>query len=341
MNYAFLVNKTDLLLSSGFALLWQCFELSQDSKLARDNQKSLKALTNLLMQDSLNIALEFQRICRALVITESLSPPSTQSTSITMPNFLSDRSSMPAPNSKPKSARRQLQAIASRFSSLTKPHQARAGDPTRRVTVPRVDPPYLSRRSSSQLSLSSTRSLPIFSITSPPTTRTFMDLPASTVNLDYLPLGDDLSPAYPSPSRKEAVASPGTDWSRNLGGLDDSKVNPYDGLYNGVFQDQIAQARLDLDVSTLNNPQDWLDQEWPVSAIDLSTKGLAPQSILSASEESITSGGDEFSGCGSYNDSTSCGQVDHLNIGSKTFKCITMPSFDEDAIEFDGFTPRI
>ncbi len=342
MNYTFPLNKTELLVSSGFSLLWQCFELSQESKLARDNQNSLKALTNLLMHDSLSIATEFQEIARALVATEISSPSSTQSPHAMMPNFVSDRSAMPAPESKPRSARRQLQAIASRFSSLTKPHQPRAEDAPRRATVPGVDPSYRNphHRTSSQLSLSSTRSLPVFSINSPPTTRTFKDLPPSTVNLDYLPLGHNPLPAYPNPPGKEALASPDLDWSQNLEDMDNSTPNMFDGLYNGVFQDQISQSRLELAVTALPNPQDWLDQKWPVSAIDLSAKGPAPKSVLSTSEESITSGGEEFSGCGSHSGSTSSGQVDNLNLGSKTLRGITMPTFDEDAIDLDGFISR-
>jgi hypothetical protein len=333
MNYTFLMSKTELLLSSGFSLLWQCFELSQDSKLAQDNQKSLKALTTVLMGDSLSIAVEFQGIARAFMTPILSSPPSIASPSQLRTNFVCDRSAMPAPGPGPKSARRQLQAIASRFSSLAKPHQPRTEDVPRRATVPGVSPNYLSshHRTSSQLSLSSTRSLPVFSINSPPTTRTFMDLPPSTVNLDYFPLGEDYFPGHSNPARKEALASFNVDWSPSQEGMDTLTPNMFDGLYNGL-QDQISQSCLDLDVSTLTNPQDWLNQEWPVSAIDLSAKGPVPQSLLSASGESITSGGEEFSGCGSNDGSTSSALMDHHDTGGKTFPGITMPTFEEATI---------
>jgi hypothetical protein len=339
MNYTFPINKTELLLSSGFSLLWQCFELSQDSKLAKDNHKTLRALITLLMGDTLSIATDFQRVAHALVATNTSSESPSQSPTQVMPTFVSDRNAMPAPDSKPKSARRQLQAIASRFSSLTKPHQPRSEDAPRRATVPTVDPSYLSpnHRSSSQLSLTSTRSLPVFSINSPLTTRTLMDLTPPIVNLDYLPLGEEPLSAYSNPPRKEVVARPGFDWAQSLDNMDSSNSNMYDGLFNGLFQDQISQSRLQLDVTTLNNPQDWLDQEWPVSAIDMSGKGPAPQSVLSASEGSITSGSETFSGCGSHQGSTSSGQVDPLDTGSKSFKGIAMPTFDGDAIDIYRF----
>jgi hypothetical protein len=329
MHYAFLMNKTELLLASGFSLLWHCMELSQDSKLARDNQKSLSAFTCLLMQDSPSIAAEFQVVARSLVVAESSSPPSTQSPAQTKSKMMCDRISMPAPDLKPKSARRQLQAIASRFSSLTKPHQPRSEETPRRATVPTVDPFFMSshHRTSSQLSLFSTRSLPVSSITSPPLSHPFMEPTPSTVNLDYLSLDENSLPSDLNP-RKE-LAGPAVDWSQTFQDMDISSPNMYDGLYSSLLQDQISQSRLELDVASLSKPPDWLDQQWLVSAIDLPTKGAAAQSVLSASEESLTSGGDEFSGCASNNGSASCGQLDHYDIGSMTFRGIAMPTFDE------------
>ncbi len=318
MNYTFPMNKTELLLNSGFSLLWQCLELSSDSRLARDNQKSLDTITRLLHRDSQDIATEFRRIAHALVAPKIGPPSFTQAPPETILYSVCDRNSMSVPEPKPKSARRQLQAIASRFSSLTKSHQPRAEDVPRRATVPTVGQSLLRpyHRASSQLSLSSTRSLPLFSITSPPTTRTFMDLVPCTVNLDYLPLGETTSPLSSYPSRKQVVASPNIDWSQDLQCMDSSKPRVYDGLLNGVLQGQISQSRLELDVSALTDSHDWHDQEWPVSAIDLSTKGLAPQSALSTSQESMTSGGEEFSGCGS----------NHGSISSSSLKGITMPT---------------
>jgi hypothetical protein len=328
MNYAFPINKTELLLSSGFSLLWQSFELSPDSKLAKDNKKSLIALIQLLIHDSPSTAAEFQRVARAFVTFGSVSPAACLSPPLISPNtvFDRDRRSMPAPDSKPKSARRHLQAIASRFSSLTKPYQPPSEEVPRRATVPTVGPPYLSQhnRKSSQISLTSARSLPVFSVSSPPPKHPFLDLPPSTVNLDYLPLGEDQSSAYFTQPQKEKVVNPNTDWSQDISVADPSSV--YDGLCNDLFEDEISHYQVGTDVPTLANSQEWLDQEWPMSALDLSSKGPVPQSVLSASEDSITSGGDTFSGCGSNNGSTSSGQIDYSDTGNKTFRGIAIPT---------------
>lgn len=360
MNYAFPMNKTELLLAAGFSLLWQCSELSQDSKLAKDNQKSLDAVTELLMRDSPSVANEFQRVACAFVPTQVLppslirSPPQTilnlvsdrnsaQSPSHMIPNFVSDRSSMAPPSSKPKSARRQLRAIASRLSSLTKPHQPRAEDTARRATVPRDGASYQrpDDASSSQLSISSSRSLPVFSIRSPPPTHAFMDLPASAVNLDYLPLGADPLPTYPNLPRKDAVACPDVPSAPNIKGMGSSNPATYEGLYNGIFQEQILQARLDLDVGSLTNPSGWVEQQWPVCASSFSGNGAAPKSVLSVSEGSTTSAGVELGGGGggSNNGSTASRSMDHLDVGSKIFQGIPVPVSGENPIRFHGFGP--
>ena len=149
------------------------------------------------------------------------------------------------------------------------------------------------------------------------------------VNLDYLSLDESSQPADLNP-RKESLG-PGVDWSQYFEGMDIPSPIMYDGPYNSLLQDQISQSRLDLDVASLSNPPDWLDHEWLVGAIDLPTKAPAAQSVLSASEESITSGGDEFSGCGSINGSSFSGQAEHYDIGSVSFRGIVMPTSDEIA----------
>lgn len=334
MIYAFPINKTELLLSSGFSLLWQSFELSQDSKLAKDNQKSLKALTNLLMAESPIMATEFKSVIRALVATDLWPPSSTHSLTEITPRLVCEPSCMPAPEVKSKSTRRQLHAIASRFSSLTKSHHQQAAEAPRRATAPTLCQPCFSPngRTLSQVSLSSTRSLPVFSVSPPPTTRTFMDLAPLGVNLDYLPLRGDVAPPSRNLPRRHRVASSELVWTPKMEATDISPPNMYGGLDYGVFQDQISQSRLELDVSNLSDAQSWLDQDWPASASNFSAKGPTPQSVLSGSEDSITSSCEEFSGCGSSNGSASSVSADHFDVSSKTFKGIAMPVVSEDAI---------
>ena len=79
-----------------------------------------------------------------------------------------------------------------------------------------------------------------------------------------------------------------------LEGMDRSNPIKYDRLHNGLFQGQNWYSYLELDRATLTNPEDWLKQEWPASASDLSAKAPAPKCALSASEERTTSDGEEL-----------------------------------------------
>lgn len=245
---------------------------------------------------------------------------------------------MSAPDLRPKSAHRQLQSIASRFSSLTKPHHARTEDVARRPTAPTVGAPYPQsrHRASSRVSLSSTHSLPVFSITSPPTTQAFVDQAASAVNLDYLPLGQDSLSVQPPPTLAGVAASPHTAGPQCAEGMENSCSTKYVDLYRGL-QDQILQSGLELDVKALRGHHDWAGSNWPMDAVDLYARSCGPLGILDISKGSPSSGGDEFSGAGSNNGSISSGLVDHTDTGGNTFKGVMTPSFEDDPIDIDGF----
>ena len=168
-----------------------------------------------------------------------------------------------------------------------------------------------------------------------------MDLPSSTVNLDYLPLGEEPMAVHQSSPLKDAFASPDVDWAKNLEDMDSPNANIYDGLYNGTFQDQISQSRLDLDVSALTNPRDWLDQEWQVRAPEVCAKAPVSSCIKSASEGSITSGGEVFSGCDSHKSSTSSGQTELFDLNSKNSGVVTVPKSNQEAVETNGSASQV
>jgi hypothetical protein len=87
---------------------------------------------------------------------------------------------------------------------------------------------------------------------------------------------------------------------------------------------------------TVATGDDWAQETWPTSGIDLMTKGPVPQSVLSFSEESLASGEDSmFSGSGSNNGSTA-----HESMtNEKSFKGIAIPNLGED-FDFHEFDNR-
>jgi hypothetical protein len=356
MNYTFPLNKSELLLLSGFSLLWQCLDLENDSKLVKDNQKSLTMLTDMLSRESQSTSCEFLRIANCFVTIGSTGR--RQQTITQAPRRIelasnltrSVDSSMPAPPEKHKSTRKQLQAIASRFSTFAtkqKPDDAAA----RRATVPReipstsASPPH--HRAYSTISLSSTRSAPVVPMYSPSSSRLIhsrtVDLPPG-VNLDYFPIGEGESETHTSstmtlpikhlPSNGLADAS----WEQLLTNIDNTSI--YSGNYAGCNSNHNSASpeRVHQAESNMSGSQEWTtpgtDDTWAnLSAIDLS-KGPVPQSVVSFSEESLVSQDDlVFSAAGSNNGSTVTNDsLDAADHGLSGFKGIVMPTADD---EFD------
>ena len=335
MNYAFPFNKSELLLTAGFSLLWQCLELPDDSKLVKDNQKSLVLLTAMLTRDSSTAGNEFQVIAESFVNIGrrngmAQAPKQTQ-TNNAAPRFLE---TMPAPGAKPKSARKQLQAIASRFSSFNN-SRVKVPDSPRRATVPCVGPSQsLSpcHRAESTVSLASTRSAPVVPLYTPSKARS-IDIP-SDLNLDYLPIGeeDDTTPQNTMPAKPQLNESA---WEQLLTNIDSGHSSIYNGVYGGTSPDDIGLQRYHT-APTVVTGDDWAQEAWPAGAIDLTTKAPVPQSVLSFSEDSVTSGEDLlFSVCGSNNGSTGHESM----INEQSFKGIAIPNLGED-FDFDDFDTR-
>ena len=335
MNYTFPFNKPELLLTAGFSLLWQCLDLPDDSKLVKDNQKSLTLLTAMLTRDSVTAGNEFQAIAESFVnigrrngITQA--PKQIQTDSSTARVL----EAMPAPAAKHKSTRKQLQAIASRFSSFNN-SRVKVEDGPRRATVPDVGPsPSLSpyRRAESTVSLASTRSAPVVPLYTP-SKRQSIDI-SSNLNLDYLPIGeeDDNTSQNTMPAKPPLNESA---WEKLLTNIDSGNSSIYNGLYGGASPGEGTLQRYHT-APTVATGDDWAQEAWPTSAIDLTTKGPVPQSVLSFSEESLTSGEDlVFSGCGSNNGST----AQEITGNEKTFKGIAIPNLGED-FDFAEFDAR-
>lgn len=352
MNFTFPVNKTALLLFSGFSLLWQCLELEDNSKIIKDNQKTLTSLIEMLNQDNPTAGIEFLRIASSLVtlaVRCQTTPPVLEShtAATTLPN------PMPAPTEiKSKSARKSLQAITSRFPSFAK--QFRLDDASRRATVPlentmaAVSP---NQRSLSTLSLSSTRSTPVLPTYDLLRNQQTIDVPHH-VNLDYFPIGEDDATTHSSSTatiqaKHLSNANLGdTSWEQLLSTMDTAGSNMFSGnlgshachpSMNGL---SVSPGACNLSMS---GSQEWgpgppsLDDSWAsLSAVDLSmnpNKAPVPQSVLSFSEESLTSGDDlVFSATGSNNGSTATNDSTDLSDikspagGMSGFKGIAMPT---------------
>lgn len=344
MNYTFPFNKKELLLVSAFSILWQSIDLEEDSKLVKDNQKSLQLSLAMLSRESQASHAEFQRIASAFVVLPGRRASAPKH--IDMPSAPKSASSMPAPsppNSKNKSTKKQLQAIASRFSSNLK--ASPKVDDGRRATVPQAGMSQAmspQHRAGSTVSLSSTRSAPVvISPTPGQLARSATMMSNHSINLDYFPLGDEFNADAQTSASSSTMLPPKkpTQMSPSIANAswDNLLLSNYDAnnaqLYGNTSMGSSAHTPM-----CITNT-DWIqDGNWNLPAMDFGTKAPVPQSLLSFSGESITSGDDFLFSASSHNGSTSTG--DALDVspleGSGVYKGITIPvddEFDFDVLE--------
>ncbi|RMZ80012.1 hypothetical protein DV738_g3078, partial [Chaetothyriales sp. CBS 135597] len=331
MNYTFPQPRKEILLTAGFSILWQCVDLDQESKLAQDNQKSLSLALNMLAGESSVCTAEFQRIVAAFFFPlnkqRQLSPqqlsPTTQAT-VNADFGQRGGISTPVRGDIARSAKRQLQVLASRFSPPRMVPQAPEG---RRATVPEtgVTPPMGSLvRARSVVSLSSTQSAPVAisaNQSSPD--------PQEDINLDYFLLGGDESERMPTTTASGAMLPPqkpaqlaanivNSSWEDIIQALDPNNPASFD-------PGPTDHGSISLDDS------EWMhDCSWELAAaMNFASKAHVPQSLLSFSGDSLTSGDDLVFSSSSHNGSLSSTNENAEACVESAFKGIAIPIDDE------------
>ncbi|KAF2838435.1 transcriptional activator protein-like protein acu-15 [Patellaria atrata CBS 101060] len=303
LSFSFCLSKHELLVLAGFGLLFQSLKLDRDGKLIKDNQKLVSSILSILERDSSYCANEFYRVSQTVLATPKSQP------SPMLSQQQSD-SAMPAPQDPFRATPKQLKAIASRLIKQSGKPQQDLKEP-RRATLPHISPNGITQhRNPSQTSISSHHSEPPFrpdSSVSPFGNRASLAVPSNAQqpnkqkrsstnhqlpNLDYLSFGTDysnpLGTTYlysPQPPVKPEVSN--GDWERLLGSIDNGQNNIYDTIYGG------APVEAVLDVPPMSASAD-VNLVWPQALWNLSLDSQPPQSVLSFSDESLTSGGEEY-----------------------------------------------
>ncbi|KAI6840497.1 hypothetical protein KC340_g2904 [Hortaea werneckii] len=171
MCFSFCLNKDEVLVLAGFGLLFQGLGLESSSKILKDNHRMTSAIVEVLNKTKAPCAPEFSKVARSFLPTQ----PETAPQQKTSP-ALAPRQSPPKPTSNPpvsrhnsepnvpaqvgsnspNSTKKQLKAIASRFSAhgASKPPRMEGGGDSRRASVQHVSMhPYGMPASQSQPSL--------------------------------------------------------------------------------------------------------------------------------------------------------------------------------------------
>ncbi|KAF3009758.1 hypothetical protein E8E13_009550 [Curvularia kusanoi] len=305
LSFSFCLNRNEVLVQAGFGLLYQTLNLARDGKLIKDCNRLICSVMDMLERGSAAGSTEFRRIACSIMTVPRVGAP-------TLSRHNSE-GSMGAPMDTLRATQKTLKAMAARFSpagmkARNDLHEAR------RATLPTISisPSVGVHGNPSSTSLSSIHSEPHMARSephmarseptmSPPThTRASFSMPnkrrpnltsqpGSHRNIDFLAFNNEALATYalgPTAIKSEVSSS---DWERLLGSLDGGLTNIYDNIYGGPA----AEALLDVSPPTATDSS---GATWSPDAWDWNSYGTAapPQSVLSFSDESLTSG-EEFS----------------------------------------------
>lgn len=268
LSFSFCLNKDEVLVLSGFGLLFQRLTLDPNSKILKESQKMVTAVVDILTKSAAPCAPEFSKLAKSFLpatepVTATKSPVGTQSQPKSKTSrHNSEGSLQPSrPHSLQASTKKQLKALASRFTPSPPFKAPEMGHGDRRATVPSISLHPQAPQTQSQPSLSPpqvfepvniSRSEPALSPntvhnqpalaaarpSAPPQPSAVKQkkrsMHASLTNLDYLSFGNDPStqqPIYAIPPIKTEPQP--TDWEKLLGSLDNGQTNIYDACYGG------------------------------------------------------------------------------------------------------------
>ena len=290
MSFSFCLNKNELLFLAGFGLLYQGLDLDQHGKLIRDSQRLVCSSIEILERNKAPGAAEFKKMACSMIaidrFSKAPSPPEATST----PRRKSDGTTT-APLPTPKSTRKQLQAIASRFSFGVNRSSKHEDAPARRATVP-TDPHHNNGmphpRNNSQLSISSARTEPIPYLN--PTKPSRLLAPINPPNLDYLQFNTDpLTYEATKAPKPTTTATMPSDWDRLF-----SSLNPPNS--SSPYSPNTFLSSPTLLNSYLEDSPSFSTTDWSMMPqLEHMPTAPAGQSVPSLSEESLTSG-EEFGG---------------------------------------------
>jgi len=146
----------------------------------------------------------------------------------------------------------------------------------------------------------------------------------SGINLDYMPLGDEFGDSQTRTSSSTMLPPRKHQTPTLVDASWDQLLNNFDSNQPGTIYPDMNIGGHALYQPTSN---EWVPDAWHLSPMDFNSKVNVPQSLLSFSEESLTSGDDFlFSAPPSNNGSTAPGE--NIDIADR-YRGITIPVDDE------------
>jgi hypothetical protein len=305
LSFSFCLNRNEVLVQAGFGLLFQTLDLAREGKLIKDNNRLVCTVMDMLEHGNAAGYPEFRRVGCGVVtvprVEQMPAPPLSRNNS---------DQNMGAPLDTFRATQKSLKALAARFSpGVLKATRANAQEP-RRATLPALSPHVGSHLNHSSTSLSSIRSEPSTARSEPtlsplshrasfsmPNKRRPSQPPSQQQqqqqqrNIDYMPFPIDPLASYTLSNSNHAIKSEVSpaDWERLLSSLDNGQTNIYDTIYGGPPADALLDMT-PMSASTDSNTT-WSPNVWNWASY--ASEAPPPQSVLSFSDESLTSG-EEF-----------------------------------------------
>ncbi|KAL8858248.1 MAG: hypothetical protein Q9178_005260 [Gyalolechia marmorata] len=290
MSFSFCLNKNELLLLSGFGLLFQSLDLNRDGKLMQDSQRLVCSVIAILERNAALGWAVFKGVACAMMSVDRC-PKSVLAVKNNFNLRRKSDSNMRAPQTKRKPGRKQqLQATTYRFPPGNTTSVKKEASGERRATAPAGSTNYPPlNRTSSQASGSSAISDPVrprrYEQGATESGSVANSAP-SVPNLDYLSFSNDSDPrpkysiAGTTHSSREFIA----DEFAEL--LNSSALQePAEGVFPPT---DLLGPHMSPALSTANF--DWGTDIWTMPA-DMNSQ-VASQSVQSLTEEDVTSSED-------------------------------------------------
>ncbi|TQN70398.1 Transcriptional activator protein acu-15 [Colletotrichum shisoi] len=331
MTFSFCLNKTDTLVICGITLLYQSFELKQDSKMLKDVERLVNNVLQILTKTKAPVSFDLKRVAGILIRLDETNlptPPPQQIPEASMP--APQKSSPPAPAPKKKSPSQTLGRLPS--ASASDGNLVQQQEKMRRMTMPIIqNRPELYRsrskpssdshqqqdmvaRRDQRLSMSqianrirtsTKQNLDYLSLNSTPngssppsptTARLHQHILAAAHHNLYAQHHQEQQQRQPQqhqqqPHKASGVSS--SEWEALLGSMDGGLNNVYDAIYGGGGGALPTMGETPASSST--GLDSWSPDSWDLANFnigDFGTNPAPPQSVLSVSEESLSSGED-------------------------------------------------
>lgn len=320
MSFSFCMNKCDLLAICALTLLYQAIDLKPESKMMRDDERLVNIVLKTLHKSKSPGFVDLERVASMLITLSEPSGaalPAKTSRKISLTGQTNNRVSPPANNAKmnvpqalncpyPTPAPTSEGDISQQEKLRRRTMQPSTNDQVHAAHCARSRQSFDSLRSDmSPMHHHQDHRLSMSQISPTPSTHRISPVRRIGPNLDYLSLNNtpfQSKPATPSSgmqglipvshgqgltSGQMAKASGITDseWEALLGSMDGGLNNVYDAIYGG--------SSIVNEASMAPSTASWSPDSWDLSSFnigELRGNPGAPQSVLSMSDESLSSG---------------------------------------------------